>query len=408
MVQSIHTFGQWCANTEVRPSEKLRGLFTLVMVIYAGAATTYGSMHYFAIVGEASLRSVDHGIGPILAFMLDPGVLITLLCLAIFVRYFITLAGYTKQKQEFGDEMPLEYAAYQLTNLVMIVFAATVVMIPALILAGVFGWDMDQAQSWLFNMEAYLKALPEKLDQIPTLIHFSPFIAYFSSRIVFGFIAYWWHRLCHEWRPLWLLVHRPHHTPERISEMTSIVADDVGIGFILKKFAMPFLYGMFAKLFSHDSTSIVEIVLIVTLIELIYNVALGAIGHTLTMYQWAVNNRWVKWGFFVTAGGPFHLMHHSSKQEHQVVNLGFCPLYFWDILFGTFVWPSKETPKTGLTNNPEVHLNPLRLAFGGFAEMYMEFKHNKSWKDRFLILFGSSQYNPPIRFHYHKKVKAVA
>ena len=87
------------------------------------------------------------------------------------------------------------------------------------------------------------------------------------------------------------------------------------------------------------------------------------------------------------------------------MNLGFCPLYFWDILFGSFVNPTKETPNTGLTNDPDIYMNPFRLIFSGFAEMYMEFKHNKGWKVRLKILFGSSHFSPPIRFVYHTKVK---
>ena len=404
----IRTFALRCVNSEVRPSSNLRGVFTAVMFVYAGIATAYGSMNFFGRVTQVNFEGRDAAVGTYTAWLLSPEFLFAVLGLAIFVRYFITLAGYTRQKREFGSEMPLEHAAYQLSNLLLIFSAWFVMLVPGVVLFLLFDWDLADAKLWLFDLEAHLERLPEQLDRVPTLVHFSPFIAYFSSRIIAGFIGYWWHRACHQWRPLWFLIHRPHHTPVRISEMTSIVADDTGIGFILKKMLLPVFYGMLTKLFSHDSTSIVEIVIFVTLFELVYSVGLGAIGHTLTMYQWSVRNKWVRWGFFITAGGPYHLMHHSNRPEHQAVNLGFCPLYFWDIVFGTFVKPTEETPNTGLTNDPDVYMNPVRLIYSGFGEMYMELKCNKGFKDRLNILFGSSHFTPPIRVIYHTKVQPPA
>ena len=384
----------------------MRKLFGAVMVIYAGIATTYGSMHYFRLIDEALTKShaeQANEMSTLVSWILNPEFLFTAICLAIFIRYFITLAGYTRQKEVFGDDMPLTYAAYQLSNILLILSAWLGVFVPAVILCLIFDWDFDTAKSWLSDLEQFLTSLPKQLDSLPTLIQFSAFTAYFSARIIGGFVSYWWHRLCHTWRPLWLLIHRPHHIPERISEMTSIVADDTGIGFVLKKLALPLVYGVLATLFTHDTITLVEIIMVVTLFELVFHVAIGSLGHTLTMYQWGVSRRWVLWGFFIKSGGPFHLMHHSSHPDHQAVNLGFCPFYIWDILFGTFVWPTKATPTTGLSNNPEVYMNPFRLVFAGFAEMLMEFKTNKDVKDRLLILLGSSQYNPPIRFHFCKK-----
>jgi len=388
-------------NREVKPSEKYRKVFTFSMFSYAIMATYYGVMPLF---GE--IRRLDEnlqGENGFFAQLLSYEVLLPLFVIAVGCHYFLTVASYTHQKKVFGDHMPMEHAAYQLSNLLLLASTAVMIIVPATILALVYNWSIDDAGNWLGALESFMVSLPGQLDKIPTLIHFPPLVAFLTATIMSGFGAYWWHRLGHSWRPMWMLIHRPHHIPQRISQLTSVFTDDVGIGLLTKRISIPVVQAVIAKLFTHDSTTIIEITAVWTLLGFAFRYALEPISHSIIFYDWAVRHKWIKLGCFAFFSGPYHLMHHSDKKEHQVVNVSFTPFYVWDIIFGTFVKPTKERPNTGLTHSPDIYMNPFRIIFSGWMEMFMEFKHNKGWKDKFLILFGSTRYIPPIRFNYLKK-----
>jgi len=388
-------------NREVKPAEKYRQVFTLSMFGYGIMATFYGVMPLFA-----EIRKLDDDLQNETGFfaqILSYEVLLPLFVITVLCNYLLSVMSYTQQKKTFGEDMPMDHAAYQLANLLLLATTALLIIIPAIFLSIVFDWNMDDARNWMGILENFIVSLPSQLDKVPTLINFPPLVAFLTASIMSGFGAYWWHRLGHSWRPMWMLIHRPHHVPERISQLTSVFTDDVAFGVLTKRISIPLIQAIIAKLFTHDSTTIIEITAVWTLLGFAFRYALEPISHSIIFYDWSVKHKWIKLGCFAFFSGPYHLMHHSDKKEHQVVNVSFTPFYVWDILFGTFVNPTKERPNTGLTHSPEIYMNPFRIIFSGWAEMYMEFKHNKAWKDRFLILFGSTKYIPPIRYNYLKK-----
>lgn len=88
-------------------------------------------------------------------------------------------------------------------------------------------------------------------------------------------------------------------------------------------------------------------------------------------------------------------MHHSARPNDQTINLGASPFLFWDRLFDTYRKPYEEAPPLGLTKQPKMRMNPIRIILSGIAQLWYEFKENEDWKTRFLILFGPIHYMPP-------------
>jgi hypothetical protein len=49
-----------------------------------------------------------------------------------------------------------------------------------------------------------------------------------------------------------------------------------------------------------------------------------------------------------------------------------------------------------LTGDPKLHLNALRLLMAGMVQLIYEWKNNRDWATRMKILFGKSDYTPPV------------
>ncbi len=122
-----------------------------------------------------------------------------------------------------------------------------------------------------------------------------------------------------------------------------------------------------------------------------------AFNHSIVHYDFALRNPIIRnmsriFGEF----GVYHLMHHSAKPEDHTINLSGAPFCFWDRVFGTYRKPYDTAPPLGLTNQPDIIMNPLRITFSGIAQLWYEWKHNKDWSIRFKIIFGSIWYKPPV------------
>lgn len=61
---------------------------------------------------------------------------------------------------------------------------------------------------------------------------------------------------------------------------------------------------------------------------------------------------------------------------------------FWDRVFGTYRIPPAVKPPVGLTNNPEIRLNPFAIVISGWQQIAYELRMNKDWLTRFKIIFG--------------------
>jgi sterol desaturase/sphingolipid hydroxylase (fatty acid hydroxylase superfamily) len=118
-------------------------------------------------------------------------------------------------------------------------------------------------------------------------------------------------------------------------------------------------------------------------------------AHNSAYYEWFGKQKILMFIAGMFGNGNYHDMHHSALKGHEYINLAGFGWYFWDRVFGTYVVPYKEKPPVGLTGSPELHMNPIRLALSGMAQMVYEWKHNKDFRTRMLILFGGSDYVPP-------------
>jgi hypothetical protein len=142
-------------------------------------------------------------------------------------------------------------------------------------------------------------------------------------------------------------------------------------------------------------------------------------GHSDVFYEKASRKKWINGLSFIFCNGTYHYMHHSAEKEDSViarglfkgrdrkVNMinmggGFC--FIWDHLFGTYKSLRETRPRVGLIDCPQLHMNPMRLALSGPAQLIYEWKENKSWKTRFKILFGPSDFEPAISKDYAIKL----
>lgn len=125
------------------------------------------------------------------------------------------------------------------------------------------------------------------------------------------------------------------------------------------------------------------------------NVTVGAV-----YYEWSRRCRPMRWLSAFYGVGSYHYVHHSARPEHATINLGNWFFMFWDRVFGTYVAPPEQRPPTGLTGQPALHWNPLRLALAGLLQLAYELRHNRGLAVRWRILTGESGYAPPISRDY--------
>jgi sterol desaturase/sphingolipid hydroxylase (fatty acid hydroxylase superfamily) len=235
------------------------------------------------------------------------------------------------------------------------------------------------------------------VDRVPTLVVLPYPLPLFASMIVVDFFYYWFHRWGHTNRLWWLLWHRPHHmTDELVIPCTQPVFAAAPLFLLI---AVPFQIGVgvLAKLFGHD-TMVLE-----SLILGVISATFAIYAHTSAYYEWFGKQKILMFLASFNGNGNYHYMHHSAIPGHEVINVSGGCFYFWDRVFGTYVKPTKEIPPVGLTGSPELYMNPLRLGLSGMAQIAYELKHNKAFKTRLKILFGSSEYFPPVSKDFAKK-----
>lgn len=257
----------------------------------------------------------------------------------------------------------------------------------------------------------FLKSLVISVDQwinshVPTLIDLPGLPAFAAMVLLTSFFHYWTHRLAHSFRALWLLLHRPHHWQEVLNEsLTTGVIVAFPVGFLVM-LPVTFFFASISKLFSATPLYMETIVLSACM-------SLAAVSaHHTALYHLGIRHKWLGQFMMFFGGGPHHYTHHSSTPVHSryntnFVNLASFPAYLWDRVFGTYAEPPAQRPPIGLYGQPRIHLNPLRLLLAGILQIGYEWKHNKDLKTRMKILFGSSDYQPPITKDYAIKSATV-
>ena len=155
-------------------------------------------------------------------------------------------------------------------------------------------------------------------------------VAYLSITFVF----YWWHRWRHTIRPLWLVLHQVHHSPQRIETITSFYKHPLEI--LTNACIMGSLHFM---------------LLGVEVEAAAWSLIYASIGEYL--YHMNISTpHW--WGYFFQRP-EMHRIHHMRGHHRQ----NFSDLPLWDMLFGTYHNPRRSEAHCGFADDGEVKLASL-------------------------------------------------
>ena len=294
-----------------------------------------------------------------------------------------------KPQQEFPADL---FFTLVLFNILMFTGIALVYCVFGVI-AIAMGFEFDQGYDAAKAVVAYAHQLTD--TYVPTLIELPPIISVLLIYSIINFPHYWLHRIAHEYRLPWLLLHRPHHYP---SVMIDVVTTNVVVAFpvgFLVMFPYVLFFGAATKLFSAEPLYLeIIIVNIVTQIG-------AATAHHSALYYLGFKYRLLGFIGYLTGTAQYHYLHHAShpiysNHNTNLTNIGAGPFMLWDHVFGTYVKPPVSRPRIGLTGDPKLHLNALRLLMAGMVQLIYEWKNNRDWATRMKILFGKSDYTPPV------------
>ena len=325
----------------------------------------------------------------------------------VLFRAAVMLWSYFGYPSVFGQKFPMH-----IVILFIAINAVGALSIP-LILAGLglllaaAGHDFNDG--WLFIENAAGTAHHWVMANIPTVVELPAALAVMAVFMVAGFFHYWLHRLGHESRALWLLFHRHHHMSPNLSQYSTAAVFFALPLFIVFVVPYVFLFSAVSKLF-HAEPLYAEI-FILNCLFMIPEI----FGHSDVFYEKVSRKRWVTWPSLLFGNGIYHYLHHSAEPADAVVahglfkgrdrkvnmvNMGGGFFFFWDWVFGTFTPLRDKRPCVGLTGQPPLHTNPVRLALSGIAQLWYELKMNRGFSTRFKIVFGPSDYTPPVSRDY--------
>lgn len=390
----MKSFLRHISNVELGPyalryAQAVLGLVVFVAVgypmveVYYTMYPDFSLSHFLDVVNNPANMPLGHeALKPIF-----PILWLGLATTCIAFRCYIIISSYFLGIRRFGKERFLKNFAAQ--------FPATVIglvaTLAALALFGAIayglGYPYDDGANVFANA---IKALRTWVNtHIPTLLpiqnYWLALLVIFVTASLPNYVVHW---LCHTSRIMWYVLHRPHHAPE-----------------ILHPLAAPPAYMFdFVLLIPSGITTIViskifytEALVLEGSLMFLLRYFLEIFNHSSAHYEWAHRNIIIRnLSRLVGDSGVYHLVHHSSAKEDQMVNLSGGPFNLWDRLFGTYKQPPAAYPAMGLTDNPPISHNPLRILFSGILHIAYEFKMNKGFKDRFYILFGSVYYKPPV------------
>lgn len=392
-------------NREFNIDEKYRPVFSTILCVFALAYPIMflGLFHFVAFLGPG--LGDDWNMAPFYSAIdtVKPHPLLLMVFMTIVIATaihtsVIMMAGYFLYPKTFNKPYPLTvFFTFFFLNLL----AATALGLINVLMGGVtavFG----------HGFSAGLNAIPELLirvyewgQQVPTLpdaigIHIPGWLAFILVIQIGGFFHYWFHRLAHESRVLWLLYHRPHHmTPELIQPTTQPVITAFPLMLLV---AVPYvlIFSALGKLITTES--IVIYIITFRMLILIPNL----FSHQTSLYDWAHKQWFLRFMSNLSSEGVYHYLHHSRETEHNnnrgnLVNIGGGVFFIWDRIFGTWRDVSDHRPAVGLMDIPPEQLttNPLRLVFAGISQLVYELIKNHDWKTRWQILMGTTDYLPP-------------
>lgn len=248
-----------------------------------------------------------------------------------------------------------------------------------------------------FNIELGTNVLATGIDRltkyvdatVPSLFQVESYpLAIVITILVSSLPLYFVHWLSHKSRLVWYVFHRAHHCPQFLHPLAAPPA-----------FMFEFLLVVPSALVAIVVSKIVytEPLIMEMTLWFTFGYSMEVFNHSIVSYKFARNNFFVRNLCRIYGdSGVYHLMHHSSKEGDEMINLSGGPLQIWDRIFGTYRAPYEEAPPLGLTNQPEIRMNPFRIIFSGLAQLWYELKMNKDIKTRLQIVFGDIYYQPPV------------
>lgn len=390
-------FIKYCWNYDFAADYKStgKGLFVFLLIIAVG----YSFAEVFLKVGNpgvkfgladmiAYLRTGISPEAPVVVKQFFPYVWIAVAVSCFLFRVSLIIHSYFLSLRVFGEQNFRSSLATYLLSAVLALFVTLVFFACTGLLFFLTGHSFQDG----FNVVGLaVRSLQQWLNAyIPTLIHLPYPVAVtgllvgFSLSSLSGYFIHW---LTHKSRFLWLTVHRAHHMPEILHPLGAPLA--FNFDFFLAVPAL--LFNVLLMKLIYEQPLILE----TTIVLLIYY-HFEIFNHATVYYALAFRHKIIRLFSMASGNGIYHYMHHTSAPGKEMVNLGGGLFLFWDRLFGTYGEPPGEAPRVGLTNNPQVHMNPLRVVFSGFAQLAFELRENKNWLTRLQIIFGNIYYKPPV------------
>lgn len=401
----------WLWDAELQFSEKFRPFANLYAISFA----LIFAAAFMPLLFSNTFANVGPGMGEQVSFQLMQDELtalyerskagghdafffgvVILLTGALFARALAGLRAYFLYKGPNGERYPMqEMWVWGMTNFFGLLGA---VVFSLMVAAGfhLSGYNFSDGITVINDMGHWAHELVNQ--HIPTVVQLPSWVAMLLVYMLGTFVHYWAHRWSHDFRAGWLLFHRIHHMPRVLSAHTTTAVFFTIPLLLLVIVPYNFAFAAATKLFSAQPLYI-ETAIIMSVVNMV-----DPWSHATALYKESMNNRWLRTMGFVCNAGAWHAMHHAAdlkftgkRRSNNTVNIGGGNLFcMWDIAFGTYAAPSKECPQPGLTGNPDLVMNPIRQALAGTVQIAYELWHNKNWKDRFWILFGKADWNPPI------------
>ncbi len=404
-------------TAELDISERYRSVATTVIVVFAiiYSLSFLGLMQYVAYLGPGLGDNLDfrpfmevfdhfysnaNGEWFYLPLLLFVGLTVVNL---VFTAVIIML-GYFLYPRLIGKPFPITVLfTYLSLNAVCTLGIGAIHVLTGLV-APLVGSDFMGGINAFDELLNMIKGL---MQQIPTIVELPAWLAFFVIMMVGGFFHYWFHRLAHESRLLWLLFHRTHHmTPELIQPSTQAVFNTFPF-FLFAAVPYVVIFSVIGKLITAEP--IIIYLIIFKLISAFANL----FSHQTALYVWAQKQWPIRVLSTITSEGIYHYLHHSAEPMHNqprgnLVNIGGGLFFFWDRVFGTYRTATDYRPRVGLQGieAEEMTTNPLRLAFAGVAQMLYELRYSRSLKEIVAILFGASDYTPEMSRDYVLKAQA--
>ncbi len=364
----------------IRPVSILTGLLT--SCVLAGIVSMFGSYDVFNSLCAYFQSSPERKI-----FFY---VFVFFTAFGIIYRAYYAVAGIIHHDKKTGLHLDDRYVTFCIGSNIVVNLTMVVVFVLTGTILWMFGFNFIGALGQVFDFNYIFKKVNLLIDKTPTLFHFNYFVTLILAYIIPSLANYTWHRISHQSRLLWLLAHRNHHTSTTLSAATAFEADPkFPLGQIWNMIIRIIIPGLISKLF-YDKVLFVEL----AFCQMLWGM-MEIHNHTSAYYEDMRTSKFFWPLMVITGSGPYHIVHHSADPKHTKANLGLGCFLIWDRLFGTYVHPPMKLPKLGLTNQPEIYLNPVNYTFSGLLQILYELKHNAGLSMKFKILFGNIYFLPP-------------